>query len=41
MADQLDPKAEDHLEDRREQDHPVDPHTEGYQTGDPLEDHQF
>ena len=40
MVDHLEPQGEDQLSDCREEDHPVDPHTEGDQTGDPLEDHQ-
>ena len=28
------------VDHRREEDHPVDPHTEGHHTGDPLEDRQ-
>ena len=40
IVDYLDPQAEDHLEDRREEDHPVDPHTEGHQTAESLEDRQ-
>ena len=40
IVDHLDPQAEDHQEDRPDEDHPVDPHTEGQQIGYPLEDHQ-
>ena len=39
MVDSLDPQADDHPDDRREEEHPVDPSTEGHQTGNPLEDH--
>ena len=40
MVDHLGPEAEDHPEDRWEEHHPVDPHTEGHQTGALLPDHQ-
>ena len=36
--DHLDPRAKDHPEDGREENHRVDPHTEGHPTGVPLED---